>query len=223
MIQRSSSFRFPTFNLQVWSSGASLELAPGAGLKWMCDWHGPNCWSHISIFVFYPPGPRAAHQLKSARQNQFISLFLLFLWCGCHTCLDRWCCLWPLHIAKRLMRCCTDTGCYFTYWNMAKHISMVNCGGEPRVQQQHSGLCRAMQKSGPVQNKLHNLVLSSHTVQIMWLVHTCSREHGNMWVISTPHSTLTRNAMGHRLLYLSAKQTWKSWCCWSVSQCQCWK
>ena len=67
---------------------------------------------------------------------------------------------------------------------------MVNCGGEPRVQQQHSGLCRAMQKSGPVQNKLHNLVLSSHTVhsvQIMcvalllcWLVHTCSREHGNM-------------------------------------------
>ena len=28
---------------------------------------------------------------------------------------------------------------------------MVNCGGEPWVQQQHF----AMQKSGPVQNKLH--------------------------------------------------------------------
>ena len=192
-----------------------------AGLElWSITRASTGCWAEVDVwltwtkllesyiyFCFLPTRTTGGSPIKICETESVHFSFFVLFWpfydvVAIHnTCLDRWCCLWPLHIAKRLMRCCTDTGCYFTYWNMAKHISMVNCGGEPRVQQQHSGLCRAMQKSGPVQNKLHNLVLSSHTVQIMWLVHTCSREHGNMWVISTPHSTLTRNAMGHRLLY----------------------
>ena len=65
--------QIPTFNLHVWSYGASLELEHW--VRWICDWNGPNCWSHISIFVFYPPGPRAAHQFKIGK----ISLFPFFV------------------------------------------------------------------------------------------------------------------------------------------------
>ena len=60
--------------LELWSITRARALGE-LDLSVTENWNRPNCWSHTSIFVFYPPGPRAAHQYKIGK----ISLFPFFV------------------------------------------------------------------------------------------------------------------------------------------------
>ena len=69
--------QIPTFNLHVWSYGASLELEHW--VRWICDWNGPNRVIYLFLFSTHQGHGRLTNS-KSAKSVYFLflSIFACF-------------------------------------------------------------------------------------------------------------------------------------------------